>query len=132
MRSNPPYDRIAMTSADASYSELFRNIVRDVQDLLRSEFRLAKAEFKQDVQDVKMAAMLLAAGSIIVLFGALFLISSAVLALALAMPPWSAALVVAVVLGACGGVTLRAGFRRIKQNNLGPDRTVEGLREMVK
>jgi len=115
----------------ASYSELLQNIVADVQELVRSEVRLAKAEFREDMTALKTVAALIGAGALVTLFAIFFALCSIVLALTLVMPAWAAAIVVAVALGAAGALTFRAGIQRIRQANLGPDQTVQSLKEIA-
>ena len=120
-----------MTTVEASYSEIVHKIIGDVQELLRSELRLVKAEFNEDVNSFKPVASLIAAGSLTALFAIFFALCSIVLALTIVLPAWAASLVVAILLGIAGGLTLRAGFQRLKKANLGPDRTVQSIKETV-
>jgi len=120
-----------MTTVQPSYSEIVKNIIGDVQELLRSELRLLRVELKEDVKSLKLVATLIGAGSLTGLFAIFFALCSIVLALTIVMPAWAAALAVAVSLGLAGGLTLRAGLQRLKKSNLGPDRTVQSIKETV-
>lgn len=120
-----------MATVDASYTDLLQRIVVDLQDLMRSELRLLKAEFREDIKAFKVVATLIGTGGLILLFATFFALCSIVLALTIVMPAWAAALIVAITLGIAGGLTLRAGIRQAKQANLGPDRTVQSLKEIA-
>jgi uncharacterized membrane protein YqjE len=127
----PPADGVSMATVDASYTDLLQRIVVDLQDLMRSELRLLKAEFREDIKAFKVVATLIGTGGLILLFATFFALCSIVLALTIVMPAWAAALIVAITLGIAGGLTLRAGIRQAKQANLGPDRTVQSLKEIA-
>ena len=109
-----------MSLSDPSFSTLLRNIIVDVQDLIRSEIRFVKADLWDQARGLRSASILIGAGTITALFALLFALCSLVLALALVLPPWAAALIVAAVLGAGGAYTLRSGIRRAKQVHVVP------------
>jgi lipopolysaccharide export LptBFGC system permease protein LptF len=109
-----------MSLPDQSFSALIRNIIVDVQDLIRSEIRFVKAELWDQAKGLRSAAFLIGAGTVTALFAALFALCSLVLALALVLPPWAAALIVAAVLAAAGAYALRTGLRRAKQVHVVP------------
>ena len=76
------------------------------------------------------AAMLVTAGIVLILAAALALLA-AVYALALIWPPWAAALAVAVVAAAVGGVLAMTGLHRLKDVTLPPQKTVSTVRENI-
>jgi len=109
-----------MSLPDQSLSTLLRNIIADVQDLIRSEIRFVKADLWDHARGLRSAAVLIGAGTITTLFALLFALCSLMLALALVLPPWAAALIVGTVLGAGGAYTLRSGIRRAKRVHVVP------------
>src|ERR1041385_6171879 len=94
----PPADGVSMATVDASYTDLLQRIVVDLQDLMRSELRLLKAEFREDIKAFKVVATLIGTGGLILLFATFFALCSIVLALTIVMPAWAAALIVAITL----------------------------------
>lgn len=82
----------------ASVSELVRALVADLVLLARREAELVASELKHKVSKVGVAAGLFAAAATIGLFGVATLVAAAVLALAIVLPGWAAALIVGVAL----------------------------------
>lgn len=125
-------DRAWRNSGDsASFAELIQNIVTDIQGLVRSEIRLAKAEISEDVATTGRASSLLVGGAMLAFYAVGFLLLTLVYALATAMPNWLAALIVAVVVAIVAGILAMLGYQRIKQVNLKPEQTIDTVMEDI-
>ena len=112
-----------------SIGAVLSDIVGDLQQIVRAEVRLAKAEFREEVTKAKRGAVLLAAGAM-VLFAALgLLLLAAVYALATIWAPWIAALAVAIGVALAGGLMLAAGRKQLQAVTLKPEKTVATVRE---
>jgi uncharacterized membrane protein YqjE len=120
-----------MLAEGRSFSEVVQDILRNVQEIVRSEVRLAKTEIGEEAAKTKSSAVWLGAGAVTTMFAILFLLLMIVYALALFMPIWTAALIVGIVLAVVASVILNAGVRRIKQIHPTPERTVETIKENV-
>ncbi|HEY6389952.1 MAG TPA: phage holin family protein [Bryobacteraceae bacterium] len=120
-----------MALLDRSLTEVLQSIVRNVQEIVRSEVRLAKTELIQEAAKAKSAGMLLGAGAVAGIFAALFFLLMTVYALTRVMPDWAAALTVAAALAIAAGVMLNSGVKRFKQIHPTPERTVETIKENV-
>ena len=120
-----------MAAGDRSLSDVFQDIIRNVQEIVRSEIRLAKTEIREEAAKAKYSTLLLGAGTVVAIFAVLFLLLMIVYALALVMPSWEAALIVGAVLAVVASVTLPAGVRRFKQIPPTPERTVGTIKENV-
>ncbi len=114
---------------ERSLAELLRDIVGNVQEIIRSEIRLARAELGDKARRMRRAGILLGAGAVIGLYALAFLLVSAYNAIALALPPWIAALIIGVVLGGAALGFLGAGRMRLRQVNPTPEDTVNQLKE---
>jgi Flp pilus assembly protein TadB len=111
--------------------EVLADMVHDVQDLFRSEARLARAEITDQVGLAKTTGAAFGAAAVTGLFAGFCLIATCIAALALMMPVWAAALIMAFVLG-CAAVILYAGAKhKMHQIHAKPEQTVETLREDV-
>jgi uncharacterized membrane protein YqjE len=108
-----------------------QDILRNVQEILRSEVRLAKTEIREEAAKAKSSAALLAVGAVTAIFAILFLLLMIVYMLGLVMPRWTAALIVGAALAVVASLMLTAGTRRFKQIHPTPERTVETIKENV-
>lgn len=117
-----------MASAERSITDVLQNIIGDVQDIIRSEVRLARSELIGELEKVKSAAPLLVAGGIIALMALIFLTWTIIYVLAIVLPMWAAALTVTVLLGIVGSVTLAIGLKQLRQV-APPERTIETVKE---
>src|SRR3954454_2936012 len=113
--------------ADRTFSDVLQDIVRHVQEIVRSEVQLAKVEIREEVDKSKSSAMMLGAGALTAFFASFFLLFMIVDALSLVMPSWAAALIVAVVLGIVAAVMLTTGMKRYREIHAAPERTVETI-----
>jgi uncharacterized membrane protein YqjE len=114
---------------ERSVSAVFKDIVRDLQDMVRSEIHLAKVEIREDVRQAVSSSAWLAAGAVGILSAWVFVLWTLAYALATSMPIWAATLVIAVVMAAVGAVLVMGGLRRVRRLQAIPERTVASLKE---
>jgi VIT1/CCC1 family predicted Fe2+/Mn2+ transporter len=115
-------------SDQESASGLLSRLVNDATALVRNEVALAKSEFRETINTIKIAVGSMATGAAVLIVGLLSLTAAAVLALALVIAPWAAALIVGVVLAVVGLVLLQAGKKKLEPSALSMDRTQDSLR----
>jgi len=120
-----------MGAEDRSFSDVMQNILRNVQEIVRSEVHLAKAEIQEEAGKAKSAGVLLGGGSVTAVFAAFFLLFTIYQALALVIPNWAAALIVGAILAVVATLMLAAGVQRFKRIRPAPERTVESIKENV-
>ena len=120
-----------MTASERSFSDILQDIIRDFQEIMRSEVRLAKREIRDEAKKAKSAAVLITLGTLTALFAFLFLLVTVVDALSVVMPHWAAALIVAVGLAITATGTLSAGMKHFRRVHPTPERTVQTLKENV-
>jgi len=60
------------TTSEPGFATLVREIVNDVEDLVKHQFRFARAEIKEEVNKSKEAAAMLACGAATAFLGMLF------------------------------------------------------------
>src|SRR5215211_677772 len=89
---------------DASTGQLIGQLTEQLSRLVRDEARLAQAEVTQKAKKLGVGAGLFGGAGLMAFFGLAVLISAAVLALAMFVPGWLAAIIVAAVLFAIAGV----------------------------
>jgi uncharacterized membrane protein YqjE len=120
-----------MSIQDRSIGDVLKDIVANVQHIIRAEVRLAKIETRDELLKFKRGVIFFAVAG---LFGTLalgVLLLAAVYALSLVLPPWAAALVVAVVTGVIAAVCAGTGVKSLKQVTLPPPKTVATIQENI-
>jgi uncharacterized membrane protein YqjE len=122
---------MATPQMNRSVTDVLQNIVVNLQQIVRAEFRLAKVELTEKAQQAVRPARLLGTGGVLAIYGVGFMLLAATYALALVIPRWAAALGVGVVLMLIGGVLVSSGRKGLKRIDPTPDRTVESLKENV-
>lgn len=120
------------THADPPLGALVHDLSVQIPELVRSELRLAQAELAEKGKRVGIGAGLFGAAGLLAFFGTATLIATAVLALALVLPAWAAALVVAVVLFAAAGVAAMRGKSQVDEGTpVTPERAVAGVKDDI-
>ncbi len=104
-----------MTTDNASTGDLVSRLSQDVSVLIRDELRLAQAEVSGKAKKAGVGAGILGTAGIIALYGVGVLIATAILALALVLDAWLAALIVGVVLLAVAGIAGVVGKKRVTE-----------------
>lgn len=84
--------------SDAPIAELISDLSAQTSRLVRDEMRLATAELKESAKHAGVGAGLIGASGLMAVFGLAALITAAIAGLALVLPVWASALIVAVVL----------------------------------
>jgi Flp pilus assembly protein TadB len=111
-----------------STRDLIQEIIGDVQEIMRSEIRLAKTELKEEGAKAGKAGGFAATGGMLAFFGVALLEGMCVVLLAMLMPLWIAFLVMAVISLCAGGIFFFAA--RDKWRAFHPaQKTVASLRE---
>ena len=100
---------------EPSTGELVSRLSSEVSQLVRDEFRLAQMEVTGKAKKAGIGAGMFGAAGLLALYGVGVLIATAILALALAVDAWLAALIVAVVLLAAAGVVALVGKKRVQE-----------------
>jgi len=108
-------DVLNRQAADSSTAELVQHTAEQVTKLVRDEMALARAELTEKGKHAGKGVGMFGGGGVIAMYGLGALVASAVLLLALAMPGWVAALIVAIVLFATAGVLALLGRKQVKQ-----------------
>ena len=105
-------------AADASIGELMGQLSTQTSRLVRDEMRLAQKELQQSMKHAGVGAGLISAAGLLAVIGLMTLVAAAVAALALVLPVWAAAVIVAVVLFIGAGIA--ALFSRKQAEEIAP------------
>jgi hypothetical protein len=114
-----------------SVPELLGNIVDNIQQIIRSEFRLAKAELQEKASRASKPATTLGAGFLLGLYGLGFLLLAAVYALSMVMAAGLAALIVGGVLALVSVALVTSSAKKLRALNPAPEKTIQTLQENV-
>lgn len=114
-----------------SVSDVLQDIFGNLQDIVRSEVRLAKAELKTEASQTAKAGRPLMAGLVLSFYAGGLLLLAMVYGLSLVLPPWMAALSVGVVVSLIAAISIGIGRGRLRVVNPKPERTVESMKENV-
>jgi len=120
-----------MGSSERSISDVLTDIVSNIQDIVRSEIRLAKTEVAEDWRKVRAAGILLGVGALLAAYGGFFILLCIANALSQVMPSWAAALVIGIVLGIVALVLVSSAGARLRRARNPAPRTVATLKENV-
>jgi len=122
---------MATPQTQRSVPEVLQDIVSNLQEIIRSEFRLAKTEIKEEASKAARPAATFGVGLISGIYGIGFMLLAAVYGLSTAMPAWLAALLVGIILAIVAGAFLGSGREKLKRINLSPDKAIKSLEENV-
>lgn len=116
-------------NATHSLGEIAGGLAGDVQDLVRGELALARAEFDHKLHSLIGGAISLIGGALVAFAGLVVLLEGGAAVLARWLPAWAALLIVGLVIVVVGGLIARAGLARLSLKNLTPDRTAANLKQ---
>ena len=119
-----------MASPQRPMSSVLLDIVGNVQHIVRSKVRLARAEVGEELSKLRAAGVLLAVGALLAVFSAIFLLLAALYALSLVMPGWAAALIVCGAVASIAAIFLAVGVKSLKAVRAVP-RTTASVKEKV-
>jgi len=114
-----------------SIADVLKDIVGNVQQIIRAEIRLAKVEVSEEASKVARAGAMMAIGGLLGLFGLGFLLWAGVYLLAKVVAMWLATAIVGGVIAAVGGTLIAAGKAQFKRVTL-PPKTTTTLQENVR
>lgn len=109
--------------------EVLQGAIGNIQEIIRSEFQLARAEIKTVIEKIRGPASMIGIGLGISLYAIGFILLAIVYKLSTLMEAWIAALLVGGVLALIAMITLVAATNKLKHINAVPEKTVETLKE---
>lgn len=117
---------------DPTLGAIVHDLTTQVPELIRSEIRLAQAEMAEKGKRAGVGIGMFSAAGLLAFFGLAALITTAILALALVLDAWLAALIVGVVLLlAAGGFGLTGKNKVSEATPAAPQRAVDGIKEDI-
>ncbi|WP_199816248.1 phage holin family protein [Streptomyces sp. NRRL S-1448] len=118
--------------ADEPVSELVQRASQQLTELVRGELRLARAEMKEKGKRYGKGGGLFGGTGVVGFLTLQALVATAIAALAVVLPVWAAALIVAAVLGVIAAVMAISGKKQVDQAAPPmPEQTVESVKADV-
>ena len=115
---------------DPTLGALVHDMTQQMSTLVRDEMRLAQAEMTQKGKKAGLGIGLFGGAGLVALYGVATLLATVILALALVIPAWLAALIVTVVLFAVAGVLALKGKSSVSEATPAkPEEAMAGLKE---
>ena len=117
---------------DPTLGALVHDLTQQVPQLIRSEIRLAQAEMTEKGKRAGLGIGMFSAAGLLSFLGLCCVVTTAILALAHALPDWLSALLVAVVLFLGAGVMALIGKKEVQQATPpAPEQAIEGIKEDI-
>jgi uncharacterized membrane protein YqjE len=117
---------------DPPLGALVHDLTEQVPQLIRSEIRLAQAEMTEKGKRAGLGLGMFSAAGLLGFFALCCLVTTAILALAHALPDWLSALVVAAVLLVGAGIAALMGKKEVQQATpAAPEQAIEGVKEDI-
>jgi len=121
---------VANDPKERSIGDVLKDIGTNIQDIVRSELKLAKIEVTDSVAHARSSAIMFAGGGVLALFALGFILLAGMFALELVLPGWLAALIVGVVLFIGAAVGLMVGRKKWSEIRA-PKKTLQTIKEDI-
>jgi Flp pilus assembly protein TadB len=124
--------RQAGGTGEEPVSELVQRASQQLTELVRGELALAQAEMKQKGKRYGKGGGLVGGAGVVGFLMLQALVATAIAALAVVVPVWAAALIVAAVLGVVAAVLALRGKKQVdKAGSPTPEQTIENVKADV-
>ncbi|MFE5521503.1 phage holin family protein [Streptomyces virginiae] len=124
--------RPAHGSTEESVGVLVSRASEQISELVREEMQLARAEMTQKGKRFGMAGGLFGGAGLVGFLTAQALVGAAIAALALLLPVWASALIIATLLAAAAAVMAAAGNKQIaKAGTPPPEQAIDSVKADV-
>jgi uncharacterized membrane protein YqjE len=111
-------------------TEVLQDIVANIQEIFRSEFKLAKTEIREQAAKAAKSSAPLGSGIVLSLYAFGFILLAIVYALEIVVAAWLAALIVGVAVAVVAAIMISVGRKRLKQVRM-PEKTIVSVKENV-
>ena len=119
------------TQTHRSIPELLQDILSNLQEIIRSVFRLEKAELKEEAERASKPVATFGLGLVFAFYGIGFLLLSLAFWLTTLMAVWQAALLIGAALAIVAIALMSSSGKKLKRVNPTPDKTIRSVEENV-
>ena len=120
-----------MADPQGSIGDALKDVIHDLQEMVRAEVRLARAEVREELGKARQGAVLLTVAGVASLLALSLVLLAAVFALATIWPLWAAALVVGGATALVGGTLGSVGVHRLRTIRMAPEKTIQTVKENI-
>ena len=113
-----------------SVTEVLQDIVANIQEIVRSEFKLARTEIGEQATRAAKSSAPLGSGIVLAPYALGFILLAIVYALEMVVAAWLAALIVGVAVAVVAAILVSVGRKRVEQVKM-PQRTMASVKENV-
>lgn len=110
-----------------SIGEIASGLAGDVQDLVRGELALARAEFDHKLHGLVVAAVSAIGGALVAFAGLVVLLEGGAAALTYWLPAWASLLIVGAVIILVGALISRGAIAKLSLKAVTPERTIASV-----
>lgn len=115
------------TKDEAGTFELLLRLPQQIMALLRAEYENAKREIGRQVKKFGIGALFVVIALFFVFFSIGAFVAAAIAGIAVALPVWAAALIVAGGLLLLAGLSIALGVMLVKRGNPVPEQTISRI-----
>ena len=112
-----------------SFKDLFRQLLVDASELVRSELELAKQEMLHNLKRYRAATIALGIGALICILGLIMLCAAAFIGLAVYLGYGMSAVSLGILFTLVGAIVTVSAVQKFKSVSLAPRQTIETLKE---
>jgi uncharacterized membrane protein YqjE len=128
-RSPQTRQDLSAPAGQESLGTLVTGIVEDLQNIVRGELALAKAELKEEGASIGRGAGMLVGGAIVSLVAFIFLMLGLTYLINRWLTMWQSAALVGAGLLVIAIILLMVGKNKVSSANLTPNQTIDSLKE---
>jgi len=111
-----------------SIGDVLKDIAASIQEIVRSEIKLAKVELTDRARRVRSSAVILGGGALFGIYGIAFILLAIMFALEIVLPAWLSALIVGALTLIGAGLGISIGRQRMKAVRA-PEQTIQTVKE---
>ena len=119
------------TQNGRSMAEVLQDIVQNIQEIFRFEFRLAQVEIHDEAAKAVRSSIPLVIGLVLSLYALGFILLAVVHALSTVVEPWLASFIVGAAVLVISISLINIGKKRLKQVKVVPEKTIGTVKENV-
>ena len=112
-----------------SIGQIASGLAGDVQDLVKGELALARAEFDQKLHALIIAAISIVGGALVAFAGLVVVLEGGAAVLAFWLPAWASLLIVGAVIVLVGGLISRGGLAKLSLKAVTPERSIASVQK---